>query len=673
MMRCGQRRGPLLLLAAVLAAMGLATMGAAAGGAPAAPAARTNQQGADFRPPASRREWEHRRAALRRQILFACGLLPMPEKTPLHARVFGRTERDGYTLEKVVLETFPGFYLSGNLYRPAGRNARPGRLPGILNPHGHWAEGRVAGDVQARCIAQARMGAVAFLYDMVGYVDSRPFGHAFMDDELFHLGFNLVGLQLWNSIRALDWLLTLPDVDAERVACTGESGGGTQTFLLGAVDDRVGVSAPVCMVSHHFQGGCSCENAPGLRLGTDNVEIAACFAPRPQLLVGATGDWTSQIMERGVPELRAVYALHGAEDRFEAVVHQADHNYNRESRESVYRFLRRHLWGQANPRQEEEAPYTPETEAGLSTWSAEQPRPAGAVEPAELRRYLAGVAERQAATLRPRAASRWRDARQELRDALAAALAVPEAAPAPEAAVRPGAVETELPEGYRGGRLMVKPRSGGHPVAATWLEPAAGEYSAVTVVCAAAGPRAVPGATLRRLAAARHALLLVEPFMAGATAEAVAEYQAPPFFAVYNRTVLAERVCGLVTAVRYAQGRAPGRAVNLLALGATGPAAVLALPFCTGLRAAAADLHGWEWPAALPRTHEMALPGARRLGGMRAWLALAAGPALLLHNSGGVETDGLLAAARLQRRPRPRVERAAVPPEEAASFLVAGR
>ena len=152
-----------------------------------------------------------------------------------------------------------------------------------------------------RCIRWAKLGCVVFMYDMVGYNDSKPFTHAFLNDRLRRWGYSLAGLQTWNSIRALDWLTTLPDVDPARIGCTGESGGGTQTFLLTALDDRIKVAAPVVMVSDSFQGGCVCENAAGLRLGTDNVEFAALCAPRPMMLVGATGDWTAKTMTRAFP------------------------------------------------------------------------------------------------------------------------------------------------------------------------------------------------------------------------------------------------------------------------------------------------------------------------------------------------------------------------------------
>ncbi len=281
----------------------------------------------------SRLQWQARAKEIREQILVSCGLWPLPEKRAVRAHVFGRVERDGYSIEKVYLETYPGFYLSGNLYRPLGRGKGP--FPGILNPHGHWANGRMAdtkdGSIAARCISFARQGMVAFSYDMVGYNDTR-FPDAATNRALYetHRTFgtnrtdqlwsiSLMGLQTWNSVRALDFLASLPDVDKKRLACTGESGGGTQTFMLGAVDDRLAVQAPIVMVSHTMQGGCSCENAPGLRVEYSNMEIAAVPAPRPQILVAATGDWTTNTMEVEGPAIEGVYRQFGAADRLRYV------------------------------------------------------------------------------------------------------------------------------------------------------------------------------------------------------------------------------------------------------------------------------------------------------------------------------------------------------------------
>ncbi|MGJ5817810.1 alpha/beta hydrolase family protein [Paludibaculum fermentans] len=297
-----------------------------------------------FQAPASLEKWEQRKQQLRLQILSAAGLLPLPAKTPLQPLVYDRLDRDGYSIEKVAIETRPGYWLGGNLYRPKGK---AGKFPAVLHPHGHWNYGRL--ENQQLCstptlaINLARHGFVVFAYDMVGYNDTAQTTHDFSSPEYQLWGFTPLGLQLWNSIRALDFVASLPDVDAAKLAVTGASGGGTQDFLLTAVDPRVAVSAPVNMVSGIMQGGCVCENAPGLRVGTNNIEIAAMTAPRPMLMVAATGDWTRNVPREEFPAVRKLYELYGKANLVENVQFDAPHNYNKDSRQAVYSFLRKHL------------------------------------------------------------------------------------------------------------------------------------------------------------------------------------------------------------------------------------------------------------------------------------------------------------------------------------------
>ncbi|MDH7568699.1 MAG: acetylxylan esterase, partial [Armatimonadota bacterium] len=290
--------------------------------------------------------WQARAAELRAHVLASTGLLPMPVRAPLNPRVWGTIEGDGYFVDKVTLETLPGFYLGGNLYRPKGKR---GPFPGIANPHGHWRNGRLEhqelGSIPARCITFARMGCVAFAYDMVGRTDTDQVPHDYGGPREALWGISVAGLQLWNSIRVLDYLQSLPDVDPERLGCTGASGGGTQTFLLCAVDERVKVAAPVNMVSAHMQGGCLCENPPNLRIDATNVEIAALMAPRPLLLVAATGDWTKNTLTEEFPFIQSIYRLMGAEERVGAQRFDAPHNYNRASREAVYVWFAQWLLG----------------------------------------------------------------------------------------------------------------------------------------------------------------------------------------------------------------------------------------------------------------------------------------------------------------------------------------
>jgi dienelactone hydrolase len=295
-----------------------------------------------FSPPVfkTRAEWETRAAHLRKQIQFAAGLLPMPVKQPVHAEVFGHLERKGYSVDKVLLETMPGFYLGGNLYRPTGRT---GPFPGIVSPHGHWAYGRLensnVASVPGRCINLARQGYVVFTYDMVGYDDTIQMPHVATGKREQLWGFGLLGMQLWDSIRAVDFLESLAGVDRTRIGATGASGGATQILMLQAIDDRIKFSSPVNMISSIYQGGSPCENAPLLRIGTNNMEIGALMAPRPMLMVSTTQDWTKNTPRVEYPAMQGIYRLYDKEVNVQTHEVDAPHNYNRESREAMYQFF----------------------------------------------------------------------------------------------------------------------------------------------------------------------------------------------------------------------------------------------------------------------------------------------------------------------------------------------
>jgi dienelactone hydrolase len=317
-----------------------------------------------FAPPVfkTRAEWESHADHLRKQIQFAAGLLPMPEKHPLGVQIFGKIERKGYSVEKVLLETMPGFYLAGNLYRPLGLR---GPFPGIVSPHGHWAYGRLensaVASIPGRCINLARQGYVVFAYDMVGYTETMQMPHVATGKREQLWGFGLLGMQLWDSIRAVDFLQTLPDVDREQIGATGASGGATQILMLQAVDQRVKFSSPVNMISSIYQGGSPCENAPLLRVGTNNMEIGALMAPRPMLMVSTTQDWTKNTPRIEFPAMQSIYRLYDKEVNVQTYQVDAPHNYNRESREAVYRFFAKTALGK-DPKSTEyvEKGFTPE-------------------------------------------------------------------------------------------------------------------------------------------------------------------------------------------------------------------------------------------------------------------------------------------------------------------------
>ena len=364
-----------------------------------------------FHVPPTVEKWEARRDELRRRVLVAAGLWPMLRPTPLNPVIHGRTERDGFTVDKVYFESIPGHYVTGLLFRP---KQIEGKIPAILCPHGHGgrlqdhgaqkirqiiAEGRERFESSgrfpklARCAHLARMGCVAFIYDMVGYADSqqiprkvvhaprrsRPhlenperwgFSTAQADMRLQ----NTLGLQLYNSIRGLDFLSSLPEVDTDRLAVTGSSGGGTQTFLVCAVDPRPMAAFPQGMVSTSMQGGCLCENACLLRIGTGNVELAALFAPKPMAMTAA-GDWTRDMMTSGFPELQQLYGMYGVKENVacKKLVH-LPHNYNYVTRALMYRWFNKHLGlGLEDPVLEEDFELLSEQER--TVWSEEHPAP----------------------------------------------------------------------------------------------------------------------------------------------------------------------------------------------------------------------------------------------------------------------------------------------------------
>ena len=372
-----------------------------------------------FTPSPTPEAWEERAQLVRRQIQVSQGLWPAPTKTPLNAVVHGRLEQDDYTVEKVYFESMPGFFVTGSLFRPKGK---PGPYPAVLCPHGHWDEARfrLLGDAElkkelesggerlpngGRSIFQslgvqlARMGCVALVYDMIGYCDSKqisfelahrfakqrpemnsPEAWGFFSPQAESHLQSIMGLQTWNSIRALDFLTELPEVDPKRLGCTGASGGGTQTMILAALDPRLAVACPAVMVSTSMQGGCTCENASGLRVGTGNVEFAALFAPKPQGLTAAN-DWTKEMETKGFPELQKHYEMLGARENVALwAMLNFGHNYNAPSREKIYAWFNKHFRLGLADAQLVEREYPVLTREQLTVWDASHPAPSGGPE-----------------------------------------------------------------------------------------------------------------------------------------------------------------------------------------------------------------------------------------------------------------------------------------------------
>ncbi|MDH4089194.1 MAG: acetylxylan esterase [Cyclobacteriaceae bacterium] len=281
--------------------------------------------------------WQKRANQIREGIIKGMQLDKMPKiEGQFNPVITAHREMDGYSVENIVIESFPGFYITGNLYLP---RKNQDRYAAILNPHGHGVDKRFSEETQIRDAVFARMGAIVFTYDMVGTGESMQVNHK--------MPIALV-LQTYNSRRVLEYLLSRTDVDPERIGMTGYSGGGTQTFILSAIDDRIKVSAPVTQVSAHFFGGCVCESGMPIHKSkmhqTNNVEIAALFAPKPLLIVSDGGDWTSNTPRVEFPYIQKVYNAYQAGDKVRNVhLPNEGHDYGPSKRAAVYAFFSKYL------------------------------------------------------------------------------------------------------------------------------------------------------------------------------------------------------------------------------------------------------------------------------------------------------------------------------------------
>ena len=329
-----------------------------------------------------RSSWEQRAETIREGIWNGLGLSPDFERTPLNAVIHSKKTMDGYTVENVYFESLPGFFVSGNLYRPTDKQQS---YAAVLSPHGHFPPGehvaRTREDMQKRCAALAKIGTIVFAYDMIGYGEASQTSHKHPQ---------ALALQTINSLRALDFITSLPDVDQDLIGVTGASGGGTQTFLLTALDERVDVSVPVVMVSAHFFGGCVCESGLPIHASeqheTNNVEIAALAAPRPMLLISDGADWTSNNTEVEYPYLQRIYGFYGKKDHV-AHIHLPDegHDYGISKRKGMYAFMAKYLNLDLSNIQDQsgeidESFITLQNYDALKAFDAQHPLPAHAVQ-----------------------------------------------------------------------------------------------------------------------------------------------------------------------------------------------------------------------------------------------------------------------------------------------------
>jgi len=310
----------------------------------------------------TRAEWEAKRPKLKEQFLDMLGLWPLPEKTPLKATVTGTLERGDVSIEKLHFQSKPGLYVTGNLYRPSPKRER-GKLPAILYVCGHSGRGRDGNKTafQDHGMWFASNGYVCLVVDTLQLGEIAGKHHGTYNLNRFwwqSRGYTPAGVECWNGIRAIDYLVTRPDVDPERIGVTGISGGGASTVWICAADDRVKVAVPVSGMSDLesyvtnkvINGHCDCM----FFVNTYQWEwttALALFAPKPLLFANSDNDTIFPMdgNRRIIERLRKCYDMLGHKENVDEYVSKGGHDYRPDLRVAIFAFINKHLKQDTSP------------------------------------------------------------------------------------------------------------------------------------------------------------------------------------------------------------------------------------------------------------------------------------------------------------------------------------
>ena len=301
-------------------------------------------------------DWSQRRASLKTQLEAAWGGFPS-EHAPLEARILESLERPDYRIEKIVFQTFRGVWMTANAWVPKSN----GRHAAVLCVHGHWQGAKQDSHVQARCAGLAKLGFFVLAVDAFG-AGERAIGKALGEYHgemaaatLWPVGRPLSGIQVYENMRAVDYLISRPEVDAERIGITGASGGGNQSMYAGAWDERLKAVVPVCSVGNYqaYLGAacCMCEVVPGVLTFTEESDVLAMVAPRALLVVSATRDafqFSVGEARKSINAAQPVFRLFEKESSIRHEVFDSPHDYNQPMREAMYGFMTLHLKNQGD-------------------------------------------------------------------------------------------------------------------------------------------------------------------------------------------------------------------------------------------------------------------------------------------------------------------------------------
>jgi len=304
--------------------------------------------------PQSKAEWLEKKKIIRESLIRSLGGFPT-EKCPLNPTLLGKLEKDDYVIEKIIYQTRPNLYVTAHLYVPKGVDFP---TPAVLSVHGHTAATKTAPTIQTRNIVLAKKGYVVLFVDAIGSGERAYQGITYHGRQLgaqaFLPGLSLQGLQVWDNIRAVDYLCMRPEVDKERIGVTGCSGGGNQTYYIAALEERIKAAVPVCGIGSYngYLSGpsCVCEIIPSVKQYAQQADILALIAPRALLIVSGIHDsgthfQITDVRERTYPRAKAIYELYGAAEKIALCAVDAGHGYNQEMREAMYAWFNKWLMG----------------------------------------------------------------------------------------------------------------------------------------------------------------------------------------------------------------------------------------------------------------------------------------------------------------------------------------
>jgi dienelactone hydrolase len=378
------------------------------------------------RPPADRQTWEERRSTLRQALVAAMG--PFPEQPcPLQSRILGVLKRDGYRIEKLLFESRPDIWVTASAYVP---DPVQGKVPAVLAVHGHWPLARRDPVVQARCLGLVKLGFFVLAVDAFGagerYTKPAPgtYHGALYGSTLWPAGQTLLGLQVYDNRRAVDYLLTRPEVDGDRLGITGASGGGNQTMYAGALDERFRAVVPVCSVGNYqaylHAACCVCEVLPGALRFAEEGDVLGLVAPRALLVINATQDgfqFSVGEARKSLDRARPLFHLYGADEHLRQTVFESPHAYNQAMREAMYGWMTRWLKDRGDGSPVPEPAHQIEKVDDLRCFPDEQ-RPAGFLFLPQFARREAVKLVQAAEALRPDHVEDWESTAVHLRAVL---------------------------------------------------------------------------------------------------------------------------------------------------------------------------------------------------------------------------------------------------------------